>query len=427
MRFWVLAGFLTGLLTGGASAAYSQELTLDQAIALAKKNNGVLVAAQKSVAIAQSNVREAAALFFPFITPSYQYTDVEDKLTSHSPVTRDSVHELGVGATWQVLDGGQRWYGLNQSRKLFDSTRYSSLWTMRQTLFAVTQSFYDALRAQELLKSADAELVRTKQILEVVKARAAVGDIAKKDILQAEADVANAEVAQITASNDVDSTQAALKAVIGWPAQNPLPALAKSEPTGEPSVTTLDDALSAGQKRRPDLLSTLRALEAERFGVLTAQREASLDWSLNVNFNKDFEPENSYNRTLTFVVSFPLFDAGFSRERARQAQLSLESNRALYQQDVRNARSEIEATFLIWKQNKARLDAADRALKAAQINYDAASESQRLGAASIQEVTTARTTLITAEVNYIQAVYDSYISDVQYRLVIGDPLPGENS
>jgi len=33
--------------------------------------------------------------------------------------------------------------------------------------------------------------------------------------------------------------------------------------------------------------------------------------------------------------------------------------------------------------------------------------------------------LVTAESNYIEAVYDSLISDLRLKLVTGKPLPGE--
>lgn len=419
-------GLIFVAITAAMVSSRGEDLTLLQAIELAKRNNGVLASASAAVASARSGVREANAAFLPFVTPSYEFSDIESKSSINSSIFRSTDHTAGIDATWTVLDAGQRQYAYGQAKKQYEATRYSSLWTMRQVLFSVTQQFYAALRAQELMRTAEAQVVRTKEVLEVVKKRVELGDAAKKDILQAEADVANAEVDLLTAGNDVDTAEAGLKAIIGWREDQALPDLGPSELAGAPTFETLDEALKDGISKRPDVTSALRDLESTRYNVLLAERDASLDWSLRVNYGRTVEPRDTFNRTLTFVVSYPLFDGGLSRERVKQAQLGYKSNKALYDQQLRDAKSEIEAAFLVWKQNRLRLDASTKALKAAQVNFDAVSESHRLGAASIQEVTTARLTLITAETNQIQAVYDQYISDVRFRLVTGDPLPGEN-
>lgn len=419
--------FFVGILLSPAIHCLGQGLTLTDAIAMARSNNGVLAAAFASVESAKSGMRQANAMFLPFVTPSYTYLDSASRPASGLPTLRDAAHEAGITASWEVLDGGQRSFTLSSSRNLYDAAKYSTLWTLRQTIFSVTQQFYSALAAQELLKIAKAEVVRTNEILEVVKRRVELGDAARKDILQAEADVANADVALLTATNDVDTTHAALKALIGWDEREPMPELQSAGPQGEPSVSTLEAATTEGVKNRPDLTSAARRLNSDRFAVMSAERDASIDWSLNVNYSRSFEPEDAFNRTLSFVVSFPLFDGGLSRERVRQAKLNLQANQALYNQAVRDARSEIEAAFLVWKQNRKRLDASEKALRAAKINYEAVTESQRLGAASIQEVTTARLTLVTAETGYIQSMYGFYVSDIRLRLMIGDKLPGEDS
>jgi outer membrane protein len=87
--------------------------------------------------------------------------------------------------------------------------------------------------------------------------------------------------------------------------------------------------------------------------------------------------------------------------------------------------AEVEATVKEYTQNALLLEASNLALEAAQLNYNAASEAQRLGASDLIEVLTAQVTLVTAETNRVQALYDLLISEVRLDLVVGDPLPGE--
>ena len=94
-------------------------------------------------------------------------------------------------------------------------------------------------------------------------------------------------------------------------------------------------------------------------------------------------------------------------------------------QQERVARAEIEATYEEVLQNAERQEAAQAALKAAQVNFDAAVSAQSKGAGTLIEVLTAQVTLATAESNAVEARFDLKISQIRLRLVTGAPLPGE--
>ncbi|MCH8274436.1 MAG: TolC family protein [Armatimonadetes bacterium] len=422
MRICFLAAALLGVVS-----AVADGLTLDQAIQRAKQYNGTVAAAERSYLSARSSVAQANAAFFPTVSPQYRFLDSEQTFAGgFTTVGRLTFHQVSVGANWLVLDGGQRNNSLRRSRRLAQASKNSTLWTRRQVLFTVVRQFYDALRSQELLKVADAQVDRARQTLEVTKTQVEVGEAAEKDTLQAEADLANAIVQQIIARNQVTTSEASLKATIGWPGDESLPSL-EVPPAPERLVVarTLGEAVERGLENRPDLKDSRKRLEADRFNVLTAQRNAGIDWQLNVNYSRNFEPDTTQNRNITFLMTYPLFDAGRTRETVRQVRLGYESSELLLAQQVRDVRSEIESVFLTWEQNQERLAASEVALRAAQLNYQAATESQQAGVSSILDVTNAQVSLVTAETNYVQAVYDFYIADTQLRLVIGEPLPGE--
>ena len=97
---------------------------------------------------------------------------------------------------------------------------------------------------------------------------------------------------------------------------------------------------------------------------------------------------------------------------------------ATYVQMERTAKAEIESAYYQVVQNIQRLRAARAALEAAQLNYKAAVEAQRLGAENIIDVLTARVSLATAENNAISAKYDTLIAQVNLALVTGRAIPG---
>ncbi len=409
-----------------ALSGFADTLSLREAIELAKRNNGLVAAAFKDYESARSAVREARSAFFPTVTPAYSWFDGDDGTGFARRTSGFSLNDLSIDTRWLLLDAGQRQYNLARARNLADASEQSTLWTLRQTLFSVTQQYYDVLRATELMRVAASEIERTKQILDSIKKRVEVGDLAAKEILQAEADYANAIVNQIVRKNQVSTSTAALKAVIGWPSDEPMLELVPPE-SFEPTLSdlTLTDAVARGLESRPDLEDSRKRQQASRYSLLTAEQNASIDWTLSLSYAKNFEPGDTYGRALTFLISFPLFDGGFSRERVRQTKLGYEAGNLRLDQQARNVRSEIESVYLSWQQNHERLTASQAALRAAELNFKAATESQAAGAGTILEVTNARSALVTAETNYVQAVYDYLISEVQLKLVMGAPVPGE--
>jgi outer membrane protein len=405
-----------------AAAAGAQTLTLSEAIEHAKEHNGLLEASRLDVLIAESDVRAALSRFWPRITPEYRYIDQRNSIGTSSS---DRFHDLGVTSSWQILDGGQRQFDVARARNSSQATVFDATDTRRLIVFNVTQQYLEVLRSRELVRVADAQVGRAQITLDATRIQVELGATPAKDILQAEADQANARVSQISARNSVAVSEANLKALIGW-RERQLPAL--EDPTQDYTpvdVGSLEEAIEKGIAARPDLLAAKKRLDAQRYGVLAAQRQAGLDWSLNLNHNLSVEPDEGQDRSLVFSLTYPLFDAGETREIVRQAQWGLDAQRALFDQRVSDVISEIESVYISRTQNAERLDASRTALEAARENFTAASESQQEGAATVFDVTNAQITLVTAETNFVQALYDFYISDAELRLVTGEPLLGE--
>jgi outer membrane protein len=414
--------FLLAAAAAASSIANAQSLTLQEAIRHAEERNGLIAASRFDVLISESGVREALSRFWPRITPEYRFVDQRNTIGAN---TSDRFHDLGVLSTWQLLDGGQRQYDVARARNTAQASIFDASDTRRSTIFSVTQSFLEVLRSRELIRVTDAQVARAQITLEATKVQVETGATPAKDILQAEADHANSRVAHITARNAVTFSESELKALIGWEPRE-LPPLEDPTVGYVPlEIASLDDAIELGLASRPDLLAAKKRLDAQRYGVLTAERQASLDWSVNLAHSLSVEPESGDNRSLVFSLSYPLFDGGEAREILKQTRYGLQAQRALHEQQVRDAISQIESVYHARNQNGERLDASRLALEAARSNFTAASESQKEGAATVFDVTNAQITLVTAETNYVEALYDYYISDAELRLVTGQPLLGE--
>jgi outer membrane protein len=409
--------------------AQTEPLSVLEAVRLARERNGTIRAAQYEVQASRSRVAQAFSDFLPTVIPQFSWTN--SRVAANGFSTSRGTESIGeINAQWRLLDAGQRSLSYRSARQSAFSFEADAVQTLRETLYTVHQQFFDALRAQELLRVNEASVERADEILKATDAQIEVGAAPKKDRLQAVADVANARYNLLTARNFASNSLANLKATIGWDRTADFPTLQNvtEAPNLEP-LPPLAQVVTESVARREDLRSRRFSIEASRLNAERIEREAGITWSLDANYGLEFNGAETDSRRLTFLVSYPLFDGNLRREAAREARLNVQAQRANYTQFERAAISEIESAYLELQQNRERLDAARVALEAARLNYEAASESQRLGAegTNIISVLTAKISLVTAESNYVEAIYDLYISDVLFRLVTGQPIPGESS
>jgi len=407
-------------------------LTLDQAVQLAKKNNGDVRAAVFDVKSARARVDEARANFYPTITPTYTYNSRRVQLINTvGGGTIFNQSEGGttvINASFRLLDLGERGFTLKSTEEQAGAAEEQALQTLRNVLFNVYSGYYDTLRFQELVASAHAQFLRAQSIYESTQAQVQVGQTAKKELLQAQADVANARVQELTAQNQFTNAQASLKALIGWSSTEPLPPLVPSQPPAGPEVLpALDQMVQMGMQNRADLLAARKRTESLRYSSKLAERQSQASLGVDANFSQELSPNTLQDRAFVLQLSLPWLDFGRTKAQARQARFDYESSKSTLSQTERNAQSEIEAAYKTVSQNAERLTAAQEAVKAATENYQAAAESQKLGVGTIVDVITAQASLATAEADYVQALYDYQTSVVQLRLVTGQSIPGEES
>lgn len=429
MRWNVLVRIgLSVCLASGAAAWAQDTLGLDDALQMARERNGDVRAAFLNVQSAKARVDQSLGAFYPSVTPVWRWDSSRQTGPNFPGAVTSDGSQSEISATWRLFDSGQRNWSLGASRASAQAQVQSTIQTVRQILFTVHQQYYDALRAEELFRVAEAQVARAENVLAQTEAQVKVGDAPEKDVYQARADYLNAKVQQLVARNRRSTAQSALKATIVWNVDKPLPPLEqKPQPETFAKVPPLDSFVQRGMKQRPDLIAERLGVEVDRSNASRAEREASFTWTLDATYNRSVTPDVADGRFVTFLVSLPLFDGGQSRAAARGAQASLAASKSSLSQSERAVESEIESAHAELVQNTERVTAAQLAVEAARKNYEAAVEAQRLGAAGTNVVTvsTALVSLVTAESNYVEAVYDYYISDVRLRVATGDPIQGE--
>ena len=438
VRFLVTALSLTALAASTVVVAQSprsrstdedlaRPLTLDAAIRVALRTQPLLSIARSQLDAARARSTESLAAYFPQITPSYTYSNQKVTVATAGGsvgVNNDS-STTQITLRQTVYDNGRREVGAAQGRASARAAGYGVLDTRQTVILNVAVAYYEVLRRKELVKVQEASVERARTTLEATRAFASVGTVRRIDTLQAEADYDNAAVQLSQARNDVRLAETSLKSAMGI--RTPLAVVLAGDPLPRPGDAG-DQSDAAGLIRkaiaaRPDLRRSEESLTATRHGVQLSKINAGLQIEADFQAGYQFDPTRGDNRLFTTSLSYPLFDGGLVRSRVREAEAGArqaEDQLELARQDVHAA---VEQAFLNRDEARMRLAVTESAVRAARANHEAATDGYKEGASTIVDVITARTQLVTAEINAVQAIFDFYVADARLKRAVGDNDP----
>ena len=413
----------------------TKPLTLDRAIRIGLARQNSIAIAQTDIEIANARLTQARSSFFPTVTPSYQFQTNLVPSKRFDPISQQRIangtfsqetNSSGIIARQVIFDSGRRETSVNLSRRNTFAAQYGLGDQRQNVVLNVTQDYYNLLRDKELVRVQEESVRRAETTRDVIKAQAEAGSAAQSDILQAEADLANARVALLGAQNDYNVAQASLKNAMGLVTSNPivLPNTEIPTPDTKPDPIGLEKYVQRSYLNRLDIKQQQERVYAQGYSVRLAQinNGVTLDATVSEGFAAD--PVSGEERTFTVALSYPLFDGGNTRAAVRENKAALESARRSLDQLEQVVRLNVETSYLTREQARQRIIATQLAVQAAQLGYEVALEKQKQQLVNIPEVINAEVQLINAQVSSVQAIYDFYIADaaLQRDIGINDPV-----
>ena len=461
-------------------SALPSPLTLSEALRLALALQPDLAASAAERQAAQERLRQANARFLPTVTPQFTYFNNYTFVNSNRFTTgtdggqvqipqsaTQEARDGDVSLRYQLFDSGRRNLNARQARASLRSSTFGETDTRQLVIASVADSYFVTLQNQALVRVSEARVARAENTLAVIQAQVAAGAAARKDTLQAEADLALARVQLLQARNNADLAQAQLKNAIGVVGGGRLelsdvPAPAPDAPTtatlaAETGAGAGESAGAAGgtggtsaapaaaaaaatapggtaaaagdseinrfidlaYRARPDVAQAAETIEINRAGVRLARIDAGVLVTSDAALGYQFSPDRGNNREISAQVSYPLFDGGLARAQVRENEAAVRGSEARVESLRQQVAVEVEQAWRDLAQARATLPAAEAAQRAAQVNYEAAIEARREGLGTIVDVITAQTQLAEAQSAFVQAVYGFYQGDARLARAVG--------
>jgi len=430
-----------GIVLAGAGFCPAQEakpalvLTLDEAIAMALRQNPFFLATQEKEVQAKAGVRQAVSGFLPSLNA--QGTDTLDEklfvlefpsLIPGEPPQRISIdftkdYQMALGFSLPLFAGGRLVAGYKQANYGLQASRESVRLSEQETIFNVKKAFYGYLLAREFSSVAEEALALAEKFRENVKNLYEVGMASKFDLLRSDVQVANLKPQAIKAKNSIEVAELGLKTILGIELDTPLEV--KGELVAVPLDVGAEGVIEEALAQRPELrqLNYQRLMAGEMLKIARGSALPTLAiggtynfWSDALNLRKG-SWQNYY--TINLSLSFPIFNGFESRARIGQSKAAIRelewTRKGLSDAiafEVRQAvlnNNQARETLLSQEKN---IEQAREAVRIAELNYAE-------GLATNLDVSTAQVALSQARTNYSQALYDCVISQAQLEKAVG--------
>jgi outer membrane protein TolC len=436
----VAAAALIGL-PRHARAQDIHNVTLSQALELARHDQPAVVQARQNVRVADAAARQATAAFLPSVS-----TNASTSTSGGSRVnqfggtqTVPSFYSssFGITASWDVFTGFRRGAARSAANATANQRDASLLQTQFATDLATKQAFYLALESAELVGVQQTQLRLATEQVRLTNMRLGLGATTRSDSLRAMVTQANAQLALINAQNALRTAQANLARAIQLPGL----VMATADTMLEARINTLDTStlMNDAMTSAPSVVQADAAADAARASVAvnraaylpTATISAGNTWAAGIQPDTSkavsgtttpFSGQYASGWSARLTITYPLFNNLNRETNYITADANLQSALA----SARDARLFLQASLL---QQLSALGAATASIDVSRVSVAAAEEDlrmqterYRLGAVTIIEVLTSQANLEQAQVNLVSARYNYLVAKAQIEALVGHSL-----
>ena len=289
--------------------------------------------------------------------------------------------------------------------------------TIASVVIATIRAWRGLTRAGRELKINESALERARRQGEVSRKLIEAGNMAPRDILQNEADIANREFALVQARNNLSRANFALVDLLDVESTVQVLAL-EDDTTNERKSRGIDEAIALALRNRAAYRRALLALEVEQIELDVAEDQRLWDLSLDVDAaRRGSRPASRMDYTARLSLSIPLLDrtprAAATRARAdiERAKRNLEEHRQQIEIEVRQAMHDVAV-------GRERTDLARRARDLASQKLDIERHKLREGLSSSFRITRFEEDLIRAQNAEVDAAvsYEDALTTLDKRL-----------
>jgi outer membrane protein TolC len=412
------------------AADSAAELTLDQALALARRANRSLVVERARLAQAQTNIEQAWSALFPTVAAQGKYTrnyKQVELMFGPEPLVFQPGNQLdGIVTATVPLIAPAAYPALEAVKKNVSASEANLEAAETSVLFSVAQTFYAAAIADEVLVARRSSIEVARATLGNAQTRFSAGTVTKVDVARAELALVRAQQLEREARYGQEQTYRALATLI----QASAPFRVRTPPPPQSRASAASGGggeVDAALQLRPEF----RALQLSVDAANAQRRAQGWRWAPTLSafgnarrFNYDNFAGDRYAWAVGGQLDFVLYDGGVrdalrhqAAAQAAEARARAEVLRDTIRDDLANSRRLLET-------KASAREAAERSVSLARETLELVRTQYEAGSATQVDLLQAQDSLVAAREALAQAHFDLAVADLTLRRAAGT-FPGK--
>lgn len=447
-------GFVALMLLVAIPAAGQNRISLQDAINIALERNIDLIKAGNQVELSERTVLREKGDFLPSLNASSganRNWGLTFDQTSGQLVTEQSDgFSMGLSSNVNLFNGFADIASLKGSQYQLEADKLTLERTEQAVFFDVIQAYLQVLLSQEQIGIQTENLESQQQQLRRIEEFVRLGARPISDQYQQEATVASVELNLLDAERALDLNESRLIQILELdPLLNYEFDRIDSESLGlDVQSYDLDAMLSQSLESRADVRAReflimafeqdIREAKSGRLPTLSLSGSAGTSYSSQrVEFLRDdmgnvigtneipFNDQLSDNRSgrMSLNLSIPLFNRFATRTNVHRTKIQYENSQLDMDNLKQTVALEVRQAYLDYQTAAKRLDVTEKQLRAARQAEAVEQERYNVGASTLVELTQARATLVDAESQRAQAIFQFVFQSrvIDYYLGVLNP------
>ncbi len=414
--------------TPGAQAPASTSaihLTLQEAEALAIRNNPRITSARLSALASHQVVREQRSFYFPRATGNLTAVDSHNnsRITAGGLNNPIIFERAAGGATvgQLITDFGHTSNMVASAAFSAKAEDQNALATRQQIQLATDQAFFNVLQAQAVLRVAQQTVTSRQIVVDQVQALAQAKLKSDLDLSFAQVNLAQAQLLVLDAQNNEKSAQAALAALLGYLNEQQFTIVDDTTPP-TPPPGNIDQLISDAVNSRPELQSLNYQYEsneklkkAERDSLLPTISALAAVGGTPVRDDR----LGPWYGAAGVNMEIPLFNGFLFSAREKEADLRAQAVQQRFIDERNSIARDVRTSWLNASTAYDRVEVTNQLLKQANLALDLAQTRYKLGLGSIVELSQAQLQQTQADIAQSQAGYEYRLSLQVLKYQIG--------
>lgn len=454
-----------------APTADTLRLSLDEAVAHAARASDETRLAVAQLEAAEAQITAARATGLPQLRLNSTYGHQLENARAQAVgqiFGQNNTYNSNLNLQQTLFQGGRIVNATRAANRVGEAAELDVEEVRRTIAVEVQRAYLRAGLADELATIQERNLALADERLAQVEQLEAGGRAARYDVLRARVERSNLEPLVIQARNDRELAQLELRRLLNLPVERPLAltstldaeavfAAAPAPPESAPTAAGAPVARALVEER-PTVRAARLTAEARRYGVRVSRADYLPSLGVGATWGYLAFPEGGFlqnvptqlgriaqrpcptaeqpgrlcaaqnggwfsDRSLSLVVSWPLFDGLRTRAvveqaeaQARIAELQLEQRREAVTIEIARARSELARARALFAAQRRTVEEAEEAYRLAALRFER-------GVATQLEASDAQLAQLTAQTNAARAAFDLYVAGAELARAEGRPIP----